>query len=344
MTFGQYLKNLREKKAIRLEEIASITKIHLHSLQLMEQDRWTELPPEPFIRGFIIAYGKYVGAEVTEVLRTYQEEVKGIKAIVPSLEDAGTDKAVQTAHSHSNGSTKSQIPPSEISLPAEMIENMDKVPGRKLLLGGFVVILAVLVVGIMYIGKQSEQTRESASTAIATAPVVEIPKVEGPLAPTAAAEKPEARQVATTAPVVATTPPTTAPVATTATAPVKFEKKHNLRIEGKERCWMKVVVDEEKPKQSYLKPGQTLEFAADKKIKLVLGNAVENAVFYNGKAVPGKLYQGKIHYFIYPGGSKFPQDPPPAKKIDSVESPTETPAGAATPGPAEEKKDGPDPR
>ena len=34
----------------RRSEIASITKIHLHSLELLEESRWDALPPEPFLR------------------------------------------------------------------------------------------------------------------------------------------------------------------------------------------------------------------------------------------------------------------------------------------------------
>ena len=67
-SFGAYLKGFRESKGIRLEEIASITKIHLHNLELLEADRWEKLPPDPFLRGFIVAYGKYVGLETKELL------------------------------------------------------------------------------------------------------------------------------------------------------------------------------------------------------------------------------------------------------------------------------------
>src|SRR4051812_29946352 len=77
-SFGSYLKGQREKKGIRLEEIASITKIHLHSLQLLEASKWAQLPPEPFIRGFIIAYAKYIGLDIKETIGKYQEEV-GVK-------------------------------------------------------------------------------------------------------------------------------------------------------------------------------------------------------------------------------------------------------------------------
>ena len=71
--FGEYLKAEREKKGIRLEEIASITKIHLRSLELLESSRWDQLPPEPFLRGFIIAYAKYIGLEPKDALAKHLE-------------------------------------------------------------------------------------------------------------------------------------------------------------------------------------------------------------------------------------------------------------------------------
>ncbi|NBY18962.1 helix-turn-helix domain-containing protein [bacterium] len=61
--FGRYLKSEREKRGIRLEEIASSTKIHIQNLALMEEDRWKELPQDPFIRGFISAYARYIGLD-----------------------------------------------------------------------------------------------------------------------------------------------------------------------------------------------------------------------------------------------------------------------------------------
>ena len=70
---GKFLKGQREKKGISLEEIASITKIQLRSLQLLEQDKWEELPPEPFIRGFVTAYAKCVGADLAEITQLVNE-------------------------------------------------------------------------------------------------------------------------------------------------------------------------------------------------------------------------------------------------------------------------------
>ena len=67
--FGTYLKEEREKREVRLEEIASSTKIHIQSLLLMEENRWKELPQEPFIRGFIAAYAKYLGLDSKETLK-----------------------------------------------------------------------------------------------------------------------------------------------------------------------------------------------------------------------------------------------------------------------------------
>lgn len=281
-SFGEYLKNLRDAKSIRLEEIASITKIHLHSLQMMEEDRWDELPPEPFIRGFIIAYSKYVGADLAQVLNKYKEFVK---------------KEGPTSPSHSNHEVNS---PKEFesTLPAEMIQNMDRVPGRRILVIGFVSVVLLIVGGVIYIGKQTEQSDLAPVAVEQVAPVVpQAPVAEQAIQPPTVTPTVEPRNTASN-------------IVEAKVEPEKkvAEFKHQIKVAGKAKSWMKVVIDDEKPVISVLKPNTNHEFSAKNKIKLVLGYAEGNEVSYNGKKVDGKQYQGTIYYFIYPAGSRFPQD------------------------------------
>jgi cytoskeletal protein RodZ len=282
-SFGEYLKTLRDAKSVRLEEIASITKIHLHSLQMMEEDRWDELPPEPFIRGFIIAYAKYVGADLSLVLNKYKEYVK--------------KEAPETMSQSS--SEASPVKEFESTLPAEMIQNMDRVPGRRILVFGFLSLVFLIVGGVIYIGRQSEQKE---TTPVAVEQVPAAPVATQPVAPAVAEEKAaEPRNTASNA------QPQTPPAVVEPEKKVS-EFKHQLKVAGKSKSWMKVVIDDEKPVISVLKPNTDHEFSAKSKIKLVLGYAEGNEVSYNGKKVDGKQYQGTIYYFIYPAGSRFPQD------------------------------------
>ena len=71
-TFGQYLKSQRELRQISLEEVAAGTKIGIHLLKALEEDRWDILPAEVFIKGFIKSYAEYIGLDPEDTLLRYE--------------------------------------------------------------------------------------------------------------------------------------------------------------------------------------------------------------------------------------------------------------------------------
>lgn len=148
-SFGSYLRTEREKKGIRLEEIASITKIHLRNLELMEADQWNELPPEPFIRGFITAYTKYVGIDSREALEKYY-----VDASRPVIADTKLETPIDTPHRLRTQDKPLSPPPG-----GPMVEAPRHFPAKAVFatLG----ILAVLggVVGLIYVGKEHARTQ-----------------------------------------------------------------------------------------------------------------------------------------------------------------------------------------
>ncbi len=73
--FGSHLRHQRELRGISLDEIASITKIHLRYLKALESNSFDELPGEVFIKGFIRSYGRAIGADLNELIKAYDESV-----------------------------------------------------------------------------------------------------------------------------------------------------------------------------------------------------------------------------------------------------------------------------
>ncbi|QPJ60876.1 MAG: helix-turn-helix domain-containing protein [Candidatus Nitronauta litoralis] len=73
--FGSHLKHQRELRGISLDEIASITKIHLRYLKALETNSFDELPGEVFIKGFIRSYGRAIGANLPELISAYDDTV-----------------------------------------------------------------------------------------------------------------------------------------------------------------------------------------------------------------------------------------------------------------------------
>ncbi len=72
LSFGHYLKSIRLEKGISLEEISSKTKIRVGNLLLIEKEDFDRLPAEVYVKGFLRAYAKTVGADEEEAVRRYE--------------------------------------------------------------------------------------------------------------------------------------------------------------------------------------------------------------------------------------------------------------------------------
>ena len=77
--FGSYLRAERELRQIPLEEVAAATKIPAHSLELLEQGAWDQLPAEIFVRGFVRSYARHLGLPRREAEGRYRELVRRLR-------------------------------------------------------------------------------------------------------------------------------------------------------------------------------------------------------------------------------------------------------------------------
>jgi cytoskeleton protein RodZ len=79
LSFGHYLKSIRLEKGIGLEEISNETKIRVDNLLLIEKEDFDRLPPEVYIKSFLRAYAKAVGADEEEAVRRYESSGFALK-------------------------------------------------------------------------------------------------------------------------------------------------------------------------------------------------------------------------------------------------------------------------
>ncbi len=299
--FGHYLKSHREKKGIRLEEIASITKIHLHNLELLESGKMEKLPPEPFIRGFITAYAKYVGLSPKEAIEKY-------------VQAAGLNAAADAGANGENAA----VAPIARSIPApaglgshrthqreasEVMGKFELPSWPKLMTAAGVFLVAGISLLLIQVGKNADAPETTTAQAIPTQVemVAETKPTDAP-----GDTRSVANQAQPTAPTAAPTVAAVAPVIT----PPPGQAAHNIEIEGAERTWVKVVADNEAPVEFFLSPGQKKQYTATQKIKVVLGNATGAKVVHNGEEATGKKFMGTIRSFRFPATAQFPQDVP----------------------------------
>jgi cytoskeletal protein RodZ len=105
-SLGKYLKNQRESKQISLREVAKNTRVREHVLRAIEEDQHHLLPPATYVKGFLLAYAKYLKLDSNDVLLRYERVLKG-ESIAPA--------SVQSPR------PKREIPPTQASKPKHKI-------------------------------------------------------------------------------------------------------------------------------------------------------------------------------------------------------------------------------
>jgi cytoskeleton protein RodZ len=82
-TLGSYLKNQRESKKISLREVAKNTRVREYILKAIEEDRYDHLPAATYVKGFLLAYAKYLRLDRNDVLLRYERALRGEPASPP---------------------------------------------------------------------------------------------------------------------------------------------------------------------------------------------------------------------------------------------------------------------
>jgi len=84
-SFGRYLQAIRVEKRISLDQVAEETRITVRNLEAIDREDPQGLPPEAFLKGFLRAYAKAVGADGDEAVRRYDAH----RMMTRETEDAG---------------------------------------------------------------------------------------------------------------------------------------------------------------------------------------------------------------------------------------------------------------
>ena len=85
-SFGRYLQSIRLEKKISLEKVSEETRIAMGNLQLIEKEDLEALPAEVFVKGFLHAFARAIGADGGEAVRLYQARLN----MENKLADAGS--------------------------------------------------------------------------------------------------------------------------------------------------------------------------------------------------------------------------------------------------------------
>jgi len=71
---GSLLKKERLKKKVTILEVEVATKVRAKYLEAMESSKWNTMPQSVYVRGFVLAYAKYLEVPTDEALSLFERE------------------------------------------------------------------------------------------------------------------------------------------------------------------------------------------------------------------------------------------------------------------------------
>jgi cytoskeletal protein RodZ len=263
-TLGKYLKNQRESKKISLREVAKNTRVREHVLRAIEEDQYHLLPPATYVKGFLLAYAKYLKLDPNDVLLRYETVLKGGPITRPSTQPPRP---------------KQEVPPAQPSKPkGKVLWNTKQT---------WVVVGVIVISFIVFYffspfapkpptepipGKLVERKSPTVPSPAGTAP---------PHAPEGKSVVPEKKRLTPSAPV--TTP-----------ASVQEKKPIALQLKAIEETWLSLQADDEPGKEMILKPGEGTTVQASGQILMKLGNAGGLDLVLNGKLLGKSGKSGEV--------------------------------------------------
>lgn len=266
-SFGRYLMGKRLEKGISLKAVSQATRIGEDMLCLIENEDHSGLPAEVFVRGFLRAYAKAVGAQGDRAVALYHE----------------SRRLLQSAN----------------RFEEELLKTRERFWGRMLLpvlmLCGLVA--ATIAVEIRLHPGAPEPVKNQlpppTDTTVAPAAPAAIPEpatlppLETPQPDSSGDRMPIDIDVASEVQSQEATVPDLPP-STQAAPEIPVEavaEKLKLQIVAVEDTWLKVIVDAQNPKEYFLKPSDRLELEADSGFNLLIGNATGLELFLNSRPV-----------------------------------------------------------
>ncbi len=275
-TLGSYLKTQRESKKISLREVAKNTRVREPILKAIEEDQHDLLPPPTYVKGFLLAYAKYLRLDPNDVFLRYERVLKGEPVTPPP---PSSPKPKQKIASIQSPKPKQKISPAHPQKPKQKILWNTK---QIWMVGG--VIVASLIVFYFFFPYSFEPPVE---------PVIEKPVPEKPVTE-------EKLPIATSPPVAATTsaPPAPSPPMT-ATPTVADKKPFSLQIKAVEETWVNLQVDDQSAKEMTFRPGEWISVQASNQIRIMIGNAGGLDLALNGKPLEKLGKSGEVLTLLF---------------------------------------------
>lgn len=297
-SFGEKLKQEREKRKITLEQISSSTKIGTRMLQALEEDKFNQLPGGIFNKGFVRAYSRAVGLDEDQTVAEYLQ-ASGDAAPVSTEIAAREDGARQNEENISR------------------LEAISDDHPRQLPWGLFAA--ALLLVALALSLWSSHRQREHAKQPLHPTPsTAETPLSATPSSGEASAKvsvkgsdrgsNPVSNQNSASS-LSTTSPP--AGESTSAAVPTGTPGEFTVVIRAREESWTSITADGKPVPSPVLAAGSKLSIQGQKEIVVKVGNARGVNFRFNGKKVETGGASGEVKTVTFGPKGILPNAPQP---------------------------------
>jgi cytoskeleton protein RodZ len=292
-SFGNKLKQEREKRKISLEQISVTTKIGTRMLQALEEDKFNQLPGGIFNKGFVRAYSRCLGLDEDQIVAEYL--LASGDAPPPRTEIAVREDEARENEEH-----------------VRRLESNSEGPLRQLPWGWFAALLLVVALALSL---WTRHQRERGGQSLHPAPSSAV----NALTPEQASGKPTDPN--TPNPNVANnagsqdngprasaagsrTPAYRAPGSPTA-------GEFTVVLHAREESWISVTVDGRAIASQLLSEGSDLTVRGQKEIIVKAGNAGGVDVRFNGQKVDTGAGYGEVRTLTFGSGGLLAAPPAP---------------------------------
>lgn len=248
-TVGEILRSEREKKGLTIKDIEKATSIRALYLSAIEEDNYSIVPGEVYLKGFIRNYANYLGLDSQKIIDVYRQSKTPVAETLDPIADTADKHA-----DHTNKAGKKDTTEENRNGQTSTIK-----------WGAAVAIVVVLAgFGWWWAEGRSDQN----------------PAQQAKPSPTAPAPVPQPAPQAPGSPAPLQQPTAQMPAA--AAKPVVISAKYT------DSCWTLVKADGKEVYEGIPKVGETLTWEAQTNINIQFGNAGGVEVVYNGQSL-GKM-------------------------------------------------------
>ena len=272
-SLGSLLRRAREERNIDLDEAVRATRIRRQNLEALENEEWSKLPSEVFVKGFLKSYAGFLGLDKEMVLNYY------LKA-----------SPLEKYRPH---------PLREISMQPRKWYLIILIPILALSLIGSIVYLKRKNISIVgkafdYLVTQSlVEEKEYAAERGADTMKEGVPSEDEEAAGETALLTERAR-----GPEVVEEPAVLEEAGGERPPSARF----TLTAQVNNPTWIAIYIDDGPVKEYLFQPGDTMKWTADKGFDILVGNAAGIELFLNGKEVGYLGPEGKVVRLKLPEG------------------------------------------